>query len=66
MPAPAPDPTEFIPCPRCWLPAELLPPAPHEAFHRSRCPRGHENALIPSVLDHLRALAEPAQPGSAA
>jgi hypothetical protein len=47
---------EIVPCPTCWLPADLLPPAPYDTNPRSRCPRGHENTLVPPVLAHLRSL----------
>jgi len=47
---------ELVPCPTCWLPADLLAPAPYDTNHRSRCPKGHENTLVPAVLAHLRAL----------
>jgi len=45
-----------VPCPTCWLLADLLPPLPYDTNHRSRCPRGHENTLVPAVLAHLRTL----------
>ncbi|MGH9179779.1 MAG: hypothetical protein ACRD0N_14650 [Acidimicrobiales bacterium] len=51
-----PDEAEFVPCPRCWLPAEVLRPVPGDEHHRSLCPRGHENTLVPAVLAHLRSL----------
>jgi hypothetical protein len=47
---------ELIPCPTCWLPADLVPAPPNEDFPHARCPRGHDNTLIPSVLAHLRTL----------
>lgn len=50
---------DMVPCPRCWLPADVLPPLPHDTNPRSRCPRGHENTLIPAVLEHLRSLMGP-------
>jgi hypothetical protein len=48
---------ELVPCPTCWLPADLLAPLPHDTNPRSRCPKGHENTLVPAVLAHLRSLA---------
>lgn len=56
---------DLVPCPRCWLPADVLPPLPHSTFMRSKCPRGHENTLIPPVLEHLRTLMGPAYGQSA-
>lgn len=50
------EPGELIPCPTCWLPADLLPPGPHESFPHSHCPKGHDNTVIPAVLAHLRSL----------
>lgn len=50
---------DLVPCPTCWLPADVLAPLAHDTNHRSRCPRGHENTLIPAVLDHLRSLMGP-------
>ncbi|MDQ6726298.1 MAG: hypothetical protein M3066_09085 [Actinomycetota bacterium] len=47
---------EMVPCPTCWLPADLLPPPPYDPHPHSRCPRGHENTLVPVVLAHLRSL----------
>lgn len=47
---------ELVPCPTCWLPADLVDPAPYEDFPRSSCPKGHINTLIPAVLAHLRSL----------
>lgn len=48
---------ETIPCPTCWLPADLVPaPAWDTNNPRSRCPKGHENTLVPAVLVHLRTL----------
>lgn len=49
-----------IPCPTCWLLADLVVPGPDEIFHRSLCVRGHENTLVPAVLEHLRSLLGPA------
>lgn len=46
----------MVPCPTCWLLADLLPPLPSDTNFRSRCPRGHENTLVPAVLAHLRSL----------
>jgi hypothetical protein len=51
---------ELIPCPTCFLPADLLPPVPHDTNPRSYCPRGHENTLVPTVLAYLRSLDGPA------
>lgn len=56
---------DLVPCPRCWLPADVLPPLPHTTFLRSKCPRGHENTLTPAVLAHLRSLMGPAYGQSA-
>jgi hypothetical protein len=47
---------EMVPCPTCWLPADLVPPTAHDTNHHSRCPRGHDNTLVPAVLAHLRTL----------
>ena len=47
---------ELIPCPTCWLPADVVPPGPYEDFPHSRCAGGHDNTLIPAVLAHLRSL----------
>ncbi len=52
------DSGELVPCPTCWLPADLAPAGPYEDFPHARCPRGHDNALIPAVLEHLRAMAK--------
>lgn len=43
-------------CPTCWLPDDLVAPTSIDVLHHSRCPRGHDNALAPSVLEHLRSL----------
>lgn len=51
---------DLVPCPRCWLPADVLPPLPHDTNMRSWCPRGHESTLVPAVLEHLRSLMGPA------
>ena len=45
---------ETIPCPTCWLPADLVAPPAWDTNPHSRCPRGHDNSLIPVVLAHLR------------
>ena len=58
-------PDELVPCPTCWLHADLLPPPPYESFHHSRCPKGHDNTLVPSVLAHLRAMGEEGYPKTA-
>lgn len=47
---------ETVPCPTCWLPADLVAPPGYDANPHSVCPRGHENSLVPAVLAHLRAL----------
>lgn len=47
---------ELVPCPTCWLPADVVDAPPFEAFRHARCPKGHDNALIPAVLEHLRSL----------
>lgn len=49
-----------VPCPTCWLLADLVPPPPYENFFHARCPRGHDNTLVPAVLDHLLSLLGPA------
>jgi len=51
---------EVVPCPTCWLLADLIPAGPHEDFPRSRCARGHENSLVPSVLVYLKDMLGPA------
>jgi hypothetical protein len=51
---------EVVPCPTCWLLADLLPPLAGGALFRSSCPRGHENSLAPVVLDYLQSLLGPA------
>ena len=56
---------ELIPCPRCWLPADLVPPPPYENFPHARCAAGHDSTLIPAVLAHLRATRDQAFPQSA-
>lgn len=47
---------ELIPCPRCGLPADVIAPPPYEDFPHAVCVDGHDNALIPAVLAHLRSL----------
>jgi hypothetical protein len=47
---------ETVPCPTCWLPADLVAPPAWDSNPRSVCPRGHDNSLIPAVLSHLRTL----------
>jgi hypothetical protein len=47
---------ETIPCPTCWLPADLVAPPAWDTNPHSACPRGHDNSLIPAVLAHLRTL----------
>lgn len=47
---------ELIPCPTCDLPADLLAPTIPGDFPHSRCAKGHDNALVPAVLSHLRSL----------
>lgn len=56
---PGTDEEELVACPTCWLPADVLPPIPYDTNPRSRCPRGHENTLVPAVLEHLRSLVNP-------
>ena len=51
---------EVIPCPTCWLLADLIPPTASEGLYRSRCARGHENTLVPSVLVYLQDMLGPA------
>jgi hypothetical protein len=55
---------ELIPCPTCSQVAEVVT-VPFDAMSHSRCVKGHDNTLIPSVLRHLRSLAEGAEPKSA-
>ncbi len=52
-----PEGHDLIPCPTCWLPADLVAPTAVDVLHHSRCPAGHDNALAPAVLEHLRRLA---------
>lgn len=47
---------DTVPCPTCWLPADLVAPPAWDTNPHSVCPRGHDNALIPAVLAHLRTL----------
>ena len=47
---------DVVPCPTCWLPADLVAPAAYETNPHSVCPKGHDNTLIPAVLAHLRTL----------
>jgi hypothetical protein len=47
---------EVVPCPTCWLPADLVAPTKVDILYHSRCPRGHDNTLVPAVLSHLRTL----------
>ena len=47
---------DTVPCPTCWLPADVVEPTPYDINHHSRCPRGHDNTLVPLVLAHLRTL----------
>jgi len=49
---------DVVPCPTCWLPADLVAPAVYETDPHSVCPKGHDNTLIPAVLAHLRTLQE--------
>ncbi len=49
-----PEGHDTIPCPTCWLPADLVAPTAVDVLHHSHCPRGHDNALAPAVLEHLR------------
>lgn len=51
---------ETVPCPTCWLPADLTDPPPFDTNRHSVCPRGHDNTLVPAVLAHLRALGDAA------
>ena len=52
--------TEVVPCPTCWLLADLVAPLVGSAMKRSRCARGHENTLAPTVLIYLLAMLGPA------
>ncbi len=47
---------DVVPCPTCWLPADLITPAAYDTHPHSVCPRGHHNTLVPAVLAHLRTL----------
>jgi len=47
---------ELVPCPTCWLPADLVAPKDVDLNYHSHCPRGHDNTLVPAVLRHLRSL----------
>ena len=47
---------DTVPCPTCWLPADVVEPTLYDINHHSRCPRGHDNALVPAVLAHLLSL----------
>jgi hypothetical protein len=47
---------ETIPCPTCWLPADLVAPPAWDSNPHSVCPSGHDNTLVPAVLAHLRTL----------
>jgi hypothetical protein len=47
---------ETIPCPTCWLPADLVSPPAWDSNPHSVCPSGHDNTLVPAVLAHLRTL----------
>jgi hypothetical protein len=47
---------ETIPCPTCWLPADLVAPPAWDTNLHSLCPKGHDNSLVPAVLAHLRTL----------
>jgi len=51
-----PEGHDTIPCPTCWLPADLIAPTAIDVLHHSRCAGGHDNALAPAVLAHLRSL----------
>jgi len=47
---------DTVPCPTCWLPADLVAPPAWDTNPHSHCPRGHDNTLVPAVLAHLRTL----------
>jgi hypothetical protein len=47
---------ETIPCPTCWLPADLVAPPAWDVNPHSLCPKGHDNTLVPAVLAHLRTM----------
>lgn len=47
------QPVETVPCPRCGAPAEVVQ-VPHDALAHSLCAAGHDHALAPPVLAHLR------------
>jgi hypothetical protein len=51
---------EVVPCPTCWLLADLIAPDGAGGLYRSRCARGHENTLAPAVLDYLLEMLGPA------
>lgn len=47
---------ETLPCPTCWLPADLVAPPAWDTNPHTVCPKGHDNSLVPAVLAHLRTL----------
>lgn len=47
---------QTVPCPTCWLPADLVAPPAWDTNPHSQCPKGHDNSLVPAVLAHLRTL----------
>ena len=51
---------QVVPCPTCWLLADLIAPGANGGLYRSRCARGHENTLAPSVLTYLQEMLGPA------
>jgi hypothetical protein len=51
---------DVVPCPTCWLLAEVVPPPPYQNFPHAICPKGHDNTLIPAVHEHLRSMLGPA------
>jgi hypothetical protein len=50
----------IVPCPTCWLPAEVVS-VPFDQLRHSRCVDGHDNALAPAVLSHLLSLSHEAK-----
>ncbi|HEX7277539.1 MAG TPA: hypothetical protein VF244_09215 [Acidimicrobiales bacterium] len=56
---------DVVPCPTCWLLADVVAPITGSSMQRSVCGRGHENTLPPTVLGYLRTLLGPAFTASA-
>ncbi len=51
-----PEGHDLIPCPTCWIPADLIAPTAVDVLHHSVCAAGHDNTLVPAVLEYLRRL----------